>query len=275
MKKHNKKRNTAFLFEALIRELTLSIVNKEPSKKDAIVEILKKHFKEGTILRKELQHFKDLTETTGLDPYTAEKLIHRVKFSYNNLDKQEIFQEQSTVIKKINKRIGSSLYGSFVPNYKSIATLAQIFGEKVSVKNKVLMENKLLEHLTSTPEKPSAGSLRSVDNLVVTTFAKAFNKKYDHLLPEQRMLLTKYIISTGLNEIDFRVYLKGELENLKESIKNSLQIKEVKEDENMVVATRKVLETVNKINISTFSEKDLLKVLKLQTLVKEYNPDAN
>ena len=263
------------MFEALIRELTLSIVNKEPSKKDAIVEILKKHFKEGTILRKELQHFKDLTETTGLDPYTAEKLIHRVKFSYNNLDKQEIFQEQSTVIKKINKRIGSSLYGSFVPNYKSIATLAQIFGEKVSVKNKVLMENKLLEHLTSTPEKPSAGSLRSVDNLVVTTFAKAFNKKYDHLLPEQRMLLTKYIISTGLNEIDFRVYLKGELENLKESIKNSLQIKEVKEDENMVVATRKVLETVNKINISTFSEKDLLKVLKLQTLVKEYNPDAN
>ena len=89
------------------------------------------------------------------------------------------------------------------------------------------------------------------------------------------MLLAKYIISTGLNEIDFRVYLAGELESLRESIKGSLQIKEVKEDENMVDATKKVLETINKINISTFSEKDLLKVLKLQTLVKEYETDAN
>ena len=52
--KHNKKRNTAFLYEALIKELTESIVRKNEEKKKNIVTILKEHFRKGTLLRKEL-----------------------------------------------------------------------------------------------------------------------------------------------------------------------------------------------------------------------------
>jgi len=36
--KHNKKRNTAFLYECLIKELTKTIVRKEIDKKEKIVE---------------------------------------------------------------------------------------------------------------------------------------------------------------------------------------------------------------------------------------------
>ena len=39
--KHNKKRNTAFLYESLIKELTRSIIRKENKKKDKIVEMKK------------------------------------------------------------------------------------------------------------------------------------------------------------------------------------------------------------------------------------------
>ena len=266
MKKHNKKRNTAFLFEALVRELTRSIVNKDSMKKKIVVDILKEHFKKGSVLAEELEHYKE---------YTAEKLLNRVRYSYDRLNKNKIFQEQSTIIKKINKEFGSSFYGSFVPNYKSIATLSHIFGNKISVKNKVLMERNMLDSLTASKQERTSSDLTPIDDLVVNTFAKSFNKKYDFLLPEQKALLTKYVISTGLNEVDFKVYVSSELRRIKDKIQESLQITEVKEDENMINSTNMVLESINSLNVSSISEKELLKIMKLQSLVKEYETDAN
>jgi len=43
-KKHNKKRNTAFLFETLIRELTKSFISKDASKSAKIKTIFKESF---------------------------------------------------------------------------------------------------------------------------------------------------------------------------------------------------------------------------------------
>ena len=42
--RHNKKRNTAFVYEALIREGTAAILKKDEAKRDKIVALLKKHF---------------------------------------------------------------------------------------------------------------------------------------------------------------------------------------------------------------------------------------
>ncbi len=52
--KHNKKRNTAFLFESLTKELTKAIVNKDEKTKNIILSIMKEHFKKGSTLAKEL-----------------------------------------------------------------------------------------------------------------------------------------------------------------------------------------------------------------------------
>ncbi len=47
--KHNKKRNTAFIFEALIRELTKAIVAKDEKKKKTIVRLVKENFKGNNV----------------------------------------------------------------------------------------------------------------------------------------------------------------------------------------------------------------------------------
>ena len=52
--RHNKKRNTAFVFEALVREVTKSIVAGNTSRKRKVVSIVKEHFSSGTLLNKEL-----------------------------------------------------------------------------------------------------------------------------------------------------------------------------------------------------------------------------
>jgi hypothetical protein len=64
MAKHNKKRNTAFIFEALSHEMTKAIVSKDDNKKREVVSIVKEHFKKGTQLRKELDLFQSLQESS-------------------------------------------------------------------------------------------------------------------------------------------------------------------------------------------------------------------
>ena len=51
--KHNKKRNTAFLFESLVREMTKAVVNKDMEGKQKVLSIIKEHFHKGTELYKE------------------------------------------------------------------------------------------------------------------------------------------------------------------------------------------------------------------------------
>ena len=97
-KKHNKKRNTAFLYEILVRELTKSIIKKNEKRKALVLSILKEHFKKGAVLQKELQLYKDTVTSEGMDLYTAEKYIFETKSAYQKLGKEEIFEEQSAVI---------------------------------------------------------------------------------------------------------------------------------------------------------------------------------
>ncbi len=40
--KHNKKRNTAFLYESLVKELTKAVVRQEEAKKKTIITLIKK-----------------------------------------------------------------------------------------------------------------------------------------------------------------------------------------------------------------------------------------
>ena len=48
--KHNKKRNIAFIYEALSRELTRAIVDKNSKNKKTIMLIRKEHFGKNSIL---------------------------------------------------------------------------------------------------------------------------------------------------------------------------------------------------------------------------------
>ena len=48
--KHNKKRNTIFIFESLVRELTKSVINKDFSRKKQILSIIKENFGNTTVL---------------------------------------------------------------------------------------------------------------------------------------------------------------------------------------------------------------------------------
>ena len=271
--KHNKKRNTAFLYEALVRELTRAVVEQNHTRSQEVKRILKEHFRSGMVLFKELGCFNALTQEDELDQYNAEKMIFRAKREYDSLDQKSIFQEQSAVIKKINTNLGRDVFNTFVPDYKSYATLAQIFGNKLPVKTRVIMEQKIMDTLTKGSSEPAR--LQPTDNLIVKSFTERFNEEYSVLLPEQKELLNRFITSFSENEADFKVYVGGELKRLKESIESSLKLPEVQEDLEMVDNTKRVVEQMTEFNVARLTEREILKILKLQKLVREYEKDAN
>ena len=77
--KHNKKRNTAFLFETLVKELTKAVVKGDKPRQTVISGLLKEHFKKNSILDKELLLYKQFYETRKFPKEHAEKLVDHVK----------------------------------------------------------------------------------------------------------------------------------------------------------------------------------------------------
>ncbi len=269
--KHNKKRNTAFLYEALVKELTKAIVNKDIEKKNTLVSMLKENFSTGKVLQKELELIKTLSETKKVDMFTAERLLSESVSRYSKLDTDEIFEAQSKLIENINKNFGKEVYSNFVPNYKHLATIWQLFTQNTSVKEKVLLEKALVFSMTAKgKESVKAKQMPHVDKLVFKTVIENFNKSYDgELLSEQKELLNNYIVSFGANEVEFKVYLNEELGRLKEEV-SLLKEKEVMlENKDLANKLDDVRAALDKLQTKKINPAMLERVMQVQKLVKE------
>jgi len=267
MAKHNKKRNTAFIYEVLVREIIKQTINKDKEKRDIAIGVVKEAFKKGTELRKELDLYKTLMDTNNLNERIAEKLMFEVSKQHKQLDQKKIFKEQSQAISSINKNISKSVFNNFVPNYKSLATIAQIFGQSVNPKTKVLLETKVIQNLSESPEAKS--EKKNISPLVIKTFTNRFNETYSDLLEEQKALLAKYVSSFQDDSTEFNFSLSEELGRLKEVIKSSYKLDEIKQDKNLKVKLDEVFEVLNNFNKEPVNKEKFLQVLKIQTLAKE------
>jgi len=267
--KHNKKRNTAFIFEALIRELTKAVVARDGKKKRLIVKLVRENFKGSSILAKDLDLYKAVLETRELDRQTAEKLVFEARMRKKTIDERELFKEQTEIINTINKLVSPSVFSNFIPNYRDVATAYQIFDYRTKTKQRVLLEKQMIDRMTST-EAAAPPAIKPVDNLTYKTFVKKFNEKYSsELLSEQKKLLSHYIGSFTDNAVDLKVYLNEEISRLRERLQKSLKMSEISKDRQMQEGTEKVLEILNGFSERPIDNDLVQEVLKIQNLVKE------
>ena len=270
--KHNKKRNTAFLYEALVREMTKAVVSQDKQRKNNIVNILKESFSSNKILGKELRLYQAILESENLDAVTAEKLLYKIREAYSELDSEEIYNAQSSVIDRINKEVGSEVYNNFVPNYKSIATVSQLFGSDstaVGIKRGVILEQRVLKTLTASTIEETTVEMKPIDNIVFKTFTSKFNETYgDDLLSEQKELLNRYILSFS-SDIDIKIYLNEELGRLHGALQQALATDEIKSDSSMTESTNSVINMIEEFRDIPVDKNLVEKVLKIQNLVHE------
>jgi hypothetical protein len=268
--KHNKKRNTAFLFETLVRELTRAAIRKDTATKAAVTTILKEHFGSGTLLHKELDLYRSLCESSTLAEPSAQRLLKEVKEEHKKLDKKSIFMEQGAVIKRMNRELSKEIFNTFVPNYKNLATVYQIFNGEMSPAKRVLLEDAVLGAIIKKNQKGHEDFVAQVDNLVIKNFIKKFNQKYYGALSEsQSRLMQNYILSFTDNAAGLKAFLNEEIGRLREVLRVSLKTSEVKEDVDMVEKTNKVLEVLDGFKQNRLTRDSLSQILKIQNLAAE------
>lgn len=268
--KHNKKRNTAFLFEALIKEMAKSVVSNDTERQSKIARIVKRHFQKRGVLYKDLQTYKVLIDLKEAEETFARRILAEVRRDRQKIDTTKVFTEQSKLIKKINVELGREVYTNFVPNYKSMATIAQLFSDSLPPKEKVLLEDRILEEMTRAEPKTEAEIMEHVDSLVYKTFADKFNKEYEGKLhEEQRRVVSKYIYSVSDNGLSLKSYLNEEVSRLKERVKQSLSHDDIKGDEQMLGSTKKVLTFLEELKNTKLTDEVIKKIMQVQGLIRE------
>jgi hypothetical protein len=216
--KHNKKRNTAFLYECLIRELTKAIVHENKNKQTKVKGLLREFFSKRKPLKAELDIYRSLMETKDVSEDFSRRLLHESKVDFTKLDRKEIFNEQTILINKINKALGGSAFANFVPNYKDLATLGLFFqNDNLNAKKRIMLESKMVNFLSRKERNHT--EMKPVDQLEFKMFVKRFNETYKNsLLREQKELLSNFIISFSDNGLGLKSFLNDEIGRLKESV---------------------------------------------------------
>ena len=264
--KHNKKRNTAFLYEVLIREVTKSVVADDQESKKRSIELCKEFFRRGSILRKEKEIYDSLLVLEDVSTEIREKVITEAKKDYDSIDRTEVFNEQTKLINKINKQLSPAAFNNFVQNYKDLATVAQILNRELPVKERILLENTLIAK-GSEPDKPG---MQPTDNLIYKTFVSKFNESYHGLLEEQKNLVTYHALSFSDRGLSLKAFLNEELARLKGVVSSAMKLDYINDDNSMhekMEAVYGILESFR--NKEVIDQEAVLDVLEIQELAKE------
>ena len=217
--KHNKKRNTAFLYECLIKELTKAIVQEDKKRQIITKKVLKEFFNKNSELRKELSLYNSLLESNNINEALSRRLLTEVKIDFQNLNRKRIFNSQTNLIKVMNQSLGQGVFANFIPNYKDIASVGLYFQDsKLPAKKRIMLEGKLINYLGRKDNVLT--EMKHLDNLEYKTFVNKFNNAYERTLQsEQKNLLTNYIVSFSDNGLGLKSFLNEEIGRLKDAVR--------------------------------------------------------
>jgi len=243
-------------------------MKEDKERKEKAVSLVRKHFKPGSILHRHLQCYRSLYENQDMNKQTCEKILKEAKQAIRLLDSEGLFDSQTNLIKDVNKELEPRVFSNFVPNYKSLATIDQIFSGKLSPKNIVILESQIVDDMS----KPinSEKNTESIDNLVITSFVNKFNNKYENnLMENQKTLLNYYISSFADNGLGLKMFLNEEISRLKTQMTIASEISEIKSDKEMIDKTQKVFEKLDQFKSETIGNGVVLTILKTQQLERE------
>jgi hypothetical protein len=228
-------------------------------------------------LRKELDLYKFLYETRKVDLYTAERIIQEARKDYSSLNTKKIFNAQTALINLVNKKLGKSAFAAFVPNYRSLATISQIFNNEMPAKSRVLLERKIISVMTASPrDKNRMTSMPKVDDLAYKTFINKFNDKYgSDLLKEQKSLLTRYIMSLSDNGISLKVFLNEEVGRLKRDLNETLKDDEYKNDKMISEKIEQVVQLLESFSQRKIDGLMIEKILRIQSFAGELKSNGD
>lgn len=253
--KHSKFKNTGFIFELLTRQIASDVLT---SKKNTSLTLIRKYFKEGSELYKELMLYKALSEFKSKNSSSIDKMITLSKDAYTKLNRLQLNKEKYSLIKEIkNEYLTEGFFDSRIGNYKTYATIYKLF--ESSMDNNIAEFMQCYDYLVEASsgakkvvtEKPIADILSEqtpeIKKLATKLIIEKFNSKYQNLNSKQRTLISRYI-NENVQLDPFRNYVYSEVnyinKKMDEIVKSEsdqvlkLKISEVKKLTNEILKSR-------------------------------------
>jgi hypothetical protein len=240
--KHSKFKNTGVLFELLVRQITLEVLNGD--KTENAKKIVKEFFAPNTELNKELRLYDILLKEKYSSETKADRLVETVCDAHAKLNQNTLSKEKFNLIKEISAKFEIEQFlSSPISNYKVLASIYKVFESKraegYDIKDIFNSKITLIENITS---KPALKTQPTEDKKLIETYkqqdkdlrlltykilVETFNKKYTNLDNSQKNLLKEYINNIS-NTTKFVDYVGKELPNIiaeLNSIKSKLKDK--------------------------------------------------
>jgi len=199
--KHSKYKNTAILFELLVRQVTADTLS---DKTDSVaIKIIKEHFHKGSELRKELNLYQQLLKHKFNSDKKAAALVEAVVQEHKKINKRTIATSLYTLISEIRKHYPlDAFFKTQLNEYKVYASAYKSFyTHKFTPAELVQSKFTLIEHISQTPpaEVKKVQQLEEdagLRNLTYKLLVEKFNTKYENLGENQKRLLNLYITHT-------------------------------------------------------------------------------
>ena len=286
--KHSKVKNTGVLFELLVKQITLEVLNGD--KTENARKIVKEFFAPNTELNKELRLYDLLLKEKYASESRAEKFVDTVADAHNKLNQLKLSKEKYNLIKEVNSKFELEQFlSSPVTNYKVLASIYKVFESKKSdnydIKDVFNSKVTLIENIISRPVVTNTKQSDS-DKLVETykqqdkdlrlltykILVETFNKKYTNLDENQKNLLKQYINNIS-NTSKFKDYVSVELPKI------ISELKEINSKIKDKVTKIKLAETVSVLEKAkigkTVSDSYVSSIMLSYELIKELKTKVN
>ena len=286
--KHSKVKNTGVLFELLVRQITLEVLNGD--KTENAKHIVKEFFAAGTELNKELRLYDLLLKEKYNSESKAEMFVETVSQAHSKLNENKLAKEKYNLIKQINEKFELEQFlSSPITNYKVLASIYKVFESKKSenydIKDIFNSKVTLIENIISRPAV--AKTNKTEDTKLIESYKKqdkdlrlltykilveTFNKKYTNLDEKQKGLLKEYINNMS-NTSKFKDYLSVELPQIVKELKS------IKAKISDKVTTIKLSETISfleKMKIGkNVTDSNVSSIMLSYELIKELKSKVN
>ena len=273
--KHSKLRNTGLLFEFLLRQVTVDVLNKK--KESPALKIIKSRFNENTEIGKELALYNLIMTKKFKSDKKADFFLSEVIRQRGRLNNATLRREKYNIIASIKESYDvNQLFSSKVPNYKTFASVYKLFEgiEEMGADEKtesyfIVIENvTTMKHTKNKSYVPEEFKDKDLRILSYKTLLEKFNKKYTNLSDEQKHVLKEYISNIS-NTNNFSIFVETQIPKLKKKLNG--KVKKVK-DKVLKIKLQEAINCVDKFCLNESKQTDdnsVVQLLRYYELDKE------
>lgn len=277
--KHSKYKNTGLLYEFLVNQIAADTIK---NVKSPAIQILRKYFKESSLLSKEYKLYEFVITNQGIGRDKAESILSTITQISSKLNQKKLKEIKYNLISEIKNHYSvDSFFSRKVREYKTLAGLycmLEAQNNSTLVNPSQIVENKttVLEYLTNTT--PTEDSVRKslieeysaydkdLKLLTYKILLEKFNKKYSSLTLDQKEILREFISAAG-STAKLREFVNQKLETATKEFKS---IEEETKDPILKIKIREIVKSLSPIPKGrTVKEDNLTLLMKYYELIKE------